>query len=168
MSYVPKYILKRMIPEDALKKVGNNVELKMINLITTIPISQAPGDIVDLLEVKVNGTDLTRDEKLKMGIKWGDKNFTLANIRDAGDIPVNAELVFSVPYANAVVGQEAKIEISVPQFSVTIEFTRVVGAGAASAGSAPAAKAAEKKPAEKPAEKPAAKPAAKPAGKKKK
>jgi hypothetical protein len=164
MSYVPKYILKRMIPEDALKKVGNNVELKMINLITTIPISQAPGDVVDLLEVKVNDKDLTRDEKLKILIKWGDKSFTLANIRDAGDIPVNAELTFSVPYADAVVGQEAKVAISVPQFSVTIDFARVVGAGAAPAGKAPAAKAVEKKPAEKPAEKPAAKPA----GKKKK
>lgn len=161
-----------MIPEDALKKVGKTVELKMINLITTIPISQAPGDIVDLLEVKVNGTPLARDDKLKIGIKWGDKSFTLANIRDAGDIPVNAELVFSVPYPAAVVGQEAKVEISVPQFSVTIDFTRVVGAGAEPAGK-PAA--AEKKPAEKAAAKPAAmkeeaKPAAaKPAaGKKKK
>jgi hypothetical protein len=172
MSYVPKYILKRMIPEDALKKVGNNVELKMINLITTIPISQAPGDVVDLLEVKVNGTALSRDDKQKIGIKWGDKQFTLANIRDAGDIPVNAELVFSVPYAGVKVGDEAKVEISVPQFSVTIDFARVVGAGAASAGK-PAA--VEKKPAEKVAAKPAAakeeaKPAAaKPAaGKKKK
>ncbi len=126
MSYVPKYILKRMIPEDALKKVGNNVELKMINLITTIPISQAPGDIVDLLEVKVNDVALTRDEKLKIGIKWGDKSYTLDNIRDAGDVPVNAELVFSVPNSSVAVGQEAKIEISVPQFNVTIEFTRVV------------------------------------------
>ncbi len=163
-----------MIPEDALKKVGNNVELKMINLITTIPISQAPGDIVDLLEVKVNDKDLSRDEKKKIEIKWGDKSFTLDNIRDAGDIPVNAELVFSVPYADAKVGEEAKVSISVPQFSVTIDFARVVGAGAASAGKAPAAKAAEKKPAEKKAvEKPAAKAeekpaAAKPAGKKKK
>ena len=158
-----------MIPEDALKKVGNNVELKMINLITTIPISQAPGDIVDLLEVKVNEKALTREEKLKIGIKWGDKNYTLDNIRDAGDIPVNAELVFSVPYADAKVGEEAKVSISVPQFSVTIDFARVVGAGAASAGKAPAAKAAEKKPAEKPAAKAAEKPAAaKPAGKKKK
>lgn len=117
-----------MIPENALKKVGDNVELKMINLITTIPISQAPGDVVDLLEVKVNGNPLSRAEKEKIGIKWGDKSFTLANIRDAGDIPVNAELVFSVPYASVRVGEEAKVEISVPQFSVTIDFTRVVGA----------------------------------------
>ncbi|MBN2153942.1 MAG: hypothetical protein JW839_20970 [Candidatus Lokiarchaeota archaeon] len=126
MSYVPKYILKRMIPEDALKKVGDGVELKMINLITTIPISQAPGDIVDLLEVKVNGKELSRDEKLKIGIKWGDKQYTLDNIRDAGDVPVNAELVFSLPSAGVNVGEEAKVEISVPQFNVTIEFSRVV------------------------------------------
>jgi len=115
-----------MIPEDALKKVGENVELHMINLVTTIPVSQAPGDIVDLLEVKVNGEALSRDAKKKIGIKWGDKSYTLDNIRDAGDVPVNADLVFSVPYPGAVVGQEAKVEISVPQFNVTIEFSRVV------------------------------------------
>ncbi|MEX2684372.1 MAG: hypothetical protein Q6373_022565 [Candidatus Sigynarchaeota archaeon] len=126
MSYVPKYILKRMIPEDALKKVGDNVELRMINLVTTIPVSQAPGDIVDLLEVKVNGEALSRDVKKKIGIKWGDKNYTLDTIRDAGDVPVNADITFSLPYPGVTVGQEAKIEISVPQFNVNIEFSRVV------------------------------------------
>jgi hypothetical protein len=128
-----------------------------------------------LLEVKVNGTALSRDDKKKIGLKWGDKSFTLATIRDAGDIPVNAELLFSVPFAGVKAGDEAKVEISVPQFNVTIDFTRVVGGAAAPAGKAPAA---EKKPAEKPAAakveaKPAAakveaKPAEKPAGKKKK
>ena len=127
MSYVPKYILKRMIPQDALRKVEGGVELKMINMVTTIPIGEAPGDPVDLLEIKVNGEPLTREQMLSITVQWEDNNYTMENIRDAGTIPVNVELKFFLPYENVEVGQEVKIEIAVPQFSVAFDFERTLG-----------------------------------------
>ena len=173
MSYVPKYILKRMVPEDALKKVKGGVELKLINMVTTIPVGQAPGDIVDLLEIKVNGQALSRDLMNKIEVSWEGNKYTLANIRDAGVVPVNVEAKFFVPVTDVKVGENVKIEINVPQFSVNIEFERVLkagdGAGEETAAPKPVAKAAEKPAAPKPAAKAAEKPAAKPAaGKKKK
>ena len=126
MSYVPKYILKRMIPQDALKKVEGGVELKMINMVTTIPVGEAPGDPVDLLEIKVNGELLTREQMLSIKVQWEDNNYTMENIRDAGTIPVNVELKFFLPYEAVEVGQNAKIEIAVPQFSVAFDFERTV------------------------------------------
>jgi hypothetical protein len=116
-----------MIPLDALKKVEGGVELKMINMVTTIPIGEAPGDPVDLLEIKVNDVQLTREQMLGITIEWEDNKYTMENLRDAGTIPVNVELKFTVPYPDVEVGQNAKIEISVPQFSVAFDFERIVG-----------------------------------------
>ena len=55
MSYVPKYVLKRMIPQDGLKSVSGGIDITMHNLIATIPADQIPGDPLDLINVKVNG-----------------------------------------------------------------------------------------------------------------
>lgn len=126
MSYVPKYILKRMIPEDGLKKVEGGVQLTMVNMITTIPVGEAPGEIADLLEIKVNDEPLTREQITGIEVSWEDNKYTMENIRDAGTIPVNVELKFFVPYPDVEVGQEVKIEIAVPQFSVAFDFVRTV------------------------------------------
>ena len=53
MSYVPKYVLKRMIPNDAVKLVGDSVEVTLINLIMEIPASEIPnyvGRLIDTYE----------------------------------------------------------------------------------------------------------------------
>ncbi len=126
MSYVPKYVLKRMVAQDGLKKVEGGVQLTLVNVIMPLPLDQVPGEVLDFLTLKVNGRELTKDEMAKVQIDWEGKNFTFMNIKDALTIPVGAQIKFFLPTTEVDVGQNVKIEILVPAVNVNIEFERVV------------------------------------------
>ncbi len=126
MSYVPKYVLKRMVAQDGLKKVEGGVQLLLVNVIMPIPLDQVPGEVLDFLTLKVNGKELSKDEMSKVQINWEDKEYTFMNIKDALTIPVGAQVKFFLPTTEVTVGQNVKIEILIPAVNVNIEFERVV------------------------------------------
>ncbi len=126
MSYVPKYVLKRMVAQDGLKKVEGGVQLTLVNVIMPIPLDQVPGEVLDFLTLKVNGKELTKDEMAKVQIDWEEKKYTFMNLKDALTIPVGAQVKFFLPTTDVQVGQEMKLEILIPAVNVNIEFSRTV------------------------------------------
>ncbi|MHA1793244.1 MAG: hypothetical protein ACTSVI_11405 [Promethearchaeota archaeon] len=126
MGYVPKYVLKRMVPQDAIKKVDGGLELSVINMIATIPVDQIPGDPIDLIEIKFNGEALSSDVMKKIELRFDDETYLLPNLVDAGTIPVNKTVVFYFPIEDYKVGDEITIEINIPIVSASVEFTRSV------------------------------------------
>ena len=87
MSYIPKYIIKRLIPEDAVKIDGELLKIKMVNVISPISIDEVPDDVLNYLEVKVDDEVVLDASKTDMaaGMKllWQDQEFTLDNIKEA-------------------------------------------------------------------------------------
>ena len=126
MSYVPKYVLKRMIAQDGLKAVEGGVDIAMHNIIATIPADQIPGDPLDLIKIKLNGSELSKEEKSQILVKFEDKSFKLGQIRDAGTIPVNTMITFHFPTTTVKAGEEVTVDIDIPEVNVSMSFTRTV------------------------------------------
>jgi hypothetical protein len=134
MSYIPKYILKRMIPKDAVKLVGNDLELTMVNVISPISIDEVPDDLLNYLEVKIDnevvlGAD-KKDAANGLKIKWEDKTFTMANVKEAVGLtlPVGGNLVVIIPNTkNLAKGSTHKFEVVIKANNpINVEFEREV------------------------------------------
>lgn len=126
MSYVPKYVLKRMVPEDAMKKVPGGGELTLINMVANVPVDQIPGDPADIIGIKLNDKELTKDEISKIEVYVDDKKYMFNDLKDAGSIAVNTKLKFFMPGAEFNVGDELTITIDVAMVDVHIDITRTV------------------------------------------
>src|SRR6056297_252637 len=120
MSYIPKYILKRMIPKDAIKLDGDDVVINVTNVISPISIDEIPEDVLNYLEVKVDGDVVLSGAKpdLADGLKliWEDKTFTLDNIQDAvGEtLPVGGKMKIVFPNAIGLAsGEEHEVEVTI-------------------------------------------------------
>ena len=115
-----------MIKQDALKAVEGGGELKLINMVTNIPADQIPGDPLDIIEIKINGEKLSKEEMEKIEVRFDDQKIMMSNLQEAGTIPVNTEVKFFLPGNKFKAGDELTIEIDVPMVSVHMEFTRTV------------------------------------------
>jgi hypothetical protein len=115
-----------MFAEDAIKRVEGGFTMTLKNLFMNIPVGQAPENPVDLLEVSINGTPLTREQKEQVKVSWEDKEFMLPNIMDAGEVPLNVDIVFFMPAEEYNVGDEVTIKAEVPQFGFGFEITRTI------------------------------------------
>ena len=126
MSYVPKYVLKRMVPQDAAKAVEGGIQLTILNLITTIPADQIPGDPLDIIEIKLNGEQLTKEEMEKITVTLDDKTIKFGNLQDAGSVPVNTKMIFFLPTDKLKAGDAVKAEIDIQMVNVHIEVERTI------------------------------------------
>lgn len=118
MSYIPKYILKRMVPKDAVKLEGDKIVIDVTNVISPINIDEIPDNVQDYLEVKLDGETILSGEKPELfkGLKisWEDKEFTIDNIKDAIGltIPVGGKLRIEFPNSIGVKsGEEHEVEV---------------------------------------------------------
>lgn len=122
MSYIPKYILKRMIPVDALKAVDGGAELTFINVISPLTLDEIPADVTEKIdeyvEITVDGTPLTKAEMEKISIRavaegLPEKSFTLANAKEIEGftIPVGGKLFITVPSDKIKKGQTHEISV---------------------------------------------------------
>ena len=113
MSYIPKYIIKRIIPADALKNVdmdgkgkADGFALKYVNVLAPMQIEKN-FDVEDLkkqlfdAELKVDGTSL--DVK-KGAIFVLGKKITITNIADLGglSLPVGGHMFIYFPQAGGL------------------------------------------------------------------
>ena len=55
MSAIPKYILKRMIPEDAVKNTEFGWSMSIKNVISPLSVTEAPENVGALFKVTVDG-----------------------------------------------------------------------------------------------------------------
>lgn len=116
MSYIPKYILKRMLPKDCVKAVGDGgVEITMVNVISPISIDEVPENVLDYVEVKIDDEPLPKDKMANIEIKFDDDVYTLNNAQDAlgKTIPVGGKLTITVPEVGLKAGDKHKVDVTI-------------------------------------------------------
>nr|MDO8110372.1 hypothetical protein [Candidatus Sigynarchaeota archaeon] len=112
MSYIPKYILKRMFPDDSFKKVAGGIEVTMVNVISPLSVDEVPADVENYIDAKIDGKPLSAADKKKIKIVTGGKTFTIANAKTFAGvvIPVGDKIVVFVP-STLEKGSEHEISI---------------------------------------------------------
>lgn len=80
MSYVPKYIIKRAVPKDAVKLVGKEIQINLINVFTPLTIDEIPDNYLDYIGVSIDGE--AQDLMKGFTLKAEGKTFTHKNIKE--------------------------------------------------------------------------------------
>jgi len=114
MSYIPKYILKRMIPKDAIKALDDGgVEIKMINVISPITIDEVPDNLLDYIEAKLDGNEVSKDLIAKTELEFENDKYQLSNAKEAlgKTIPVGGNLIIRIPGVGVKAGEEHEVEV---------------------------------------------------------
>ena len=127
MSYIPKYILKRMLPADCVKSIGDEIEITFLNVLSPITIEQIPENVLDYLELKIDGKEIGNDVKSKIKISMDNEVATIDNIKNyiGRTIPVGGKLGIKVPLALEK-GKEYDFEITIKTehpFSIKVQRT---------------------------------------------
>jgi hypothetical protein len=128
MSYIPKYILKRMIPNDAVKEVAGGIEISIVNVISPISIDEIPDNLLEYLELEADGTKMDNDLKKKIKITYNDKAYSIENAKELVGltIPVGAALKIFAP-APFKKGEKHKVCVTIKTNNpMTIEVEREV------------------------------------------
>lgn len=126
MSYIPRYVMKRMVAEDALKQVPGGVELSIVNQVATLPVDAIPGNPATFFTVKLNGKQLPPADMERIVITVDDTAYPLPKIQEATEIPTGAALKFFFPLEGVKMGEELKIELHVPEINADIELVRKI------------------------------------------
>lgn len=114
MSYIPKYILKRMLPKDCVKATDDGIEITFLNVISPITIEEIPDDAIDYLVVSVDGNEITDDQKNGIQIEMDGELATIDNIKNyiGRTIPVGGKLKINVPVKLAA-GEKHDFDITI-------------------------------------------------------
>nr|MDO8113444.1 hypothetical protein [Candidatus Sigynarchaeota archaeon] len=134
MSYIPKYILKRMIPEDSFFNVCKKVAGKpdafgfyIVNVISPLTVpSEIPSDpkelaklagvddLSKLITVTLDGKALAVDLN-KVELRYENKSVTLKNLKDAAGvtIPVGGKLALIYDYPGGLKEGEHELVVKV-------------------------------------------------------
>ena len=134
MTYVPKYVLKRLIPPDSVKLEGAVLKVKVVNILMPLPLSEIPGNFLDILSVKLDGEVVLNrtmpDLYNKASIIHNNTTYALKDIKtiNGGVMPVGDEFTIVFPnFRNFKVGETHKIEFNIDIASgVSIEFERTI------------------------------------------
>ena len=112
MSYIPKYILKRMLPKDCLVGTDDGVKINLLNVISPISIDEIPDNVIDYIDVMVDGESVGQDILKGLKITFEDLTVGIDNIADAlgKTVPVGGSLVIAVP-KKLEKGKEYEIEV---------------------------------------------------------
>lgn len=125
MSYIPKYILKRMVPQDAVKATDEGFEIHVTNVISPLSVDEIPADLdlSSVLSFKVDGEELPVD---KFELQHED---TVVSIQDPSSalgvtIPVGGVIIIRYKGGKMEAGEhewEVNINIDNP---ISIKLTR--------------------------------------------
>lgn len=108
MSYIPKYILKRMFSKDAVKKVEGGVTITLTNVISPLSVDEVPEDVENYIELSVDGKKLDDEKKKQFKIILEDgTEYNIDNAQEfAGKvIPVGSKVSVFAPL-NVNAGEE--------------------------------------------------------------
>ncbi len=125
MSAIPKYILKRMIPEDAVKNTSSGWSIAITNVISPLSITEAPENVSDLFKITVDGRVINNDQ---FSVAYGGKEATVKDPSAAIGVTVPVGGVIEVRYKGEKLApgrHSFKIEI-LARSDVSVEFERVV------------------------------------------
>jgi hypothetical protein len=103
MTAFPKYIIKRLIPEDAVKLVNDEIHVTIVNVLATIPFDKVPADFVTSAVIKVDGVIAATGDKpeliakIKLIVKG--KTYPITKIKDieGGELPPGETMTLVLP-----------------------------------------------------------------------
>ncbi len=121
MNVIPAYILKRVVPPDAAKLRGGNIEVTLINTLVPFVIYHFPDeDFSKFLDIVVDGERLPTEGKQRVGslleIHIGQAIIKLGNVQpyDGLEIPLGEVVKFIMPNIwNWRIGETHKITVRV-------------------------------------------------------
>ena len=134
MSYIPKYIIKRLIPENGVVAEGDVIKVNAVNVISPIAIDEVPDDFMNFIELKVDdkvvldGTHRDGADKLSLG--YGGKSYNTKNLKEAQGqtIPVGGQILIVFPNTPKLEkGSMHKFTVTIKTNNpINIEFERKV------------------------------------------
>ncbi len=127
MSYIPKYILKRMIPKEGVRKVEGGVNIEVINVISPISIDEIPSDdLMNYVEVSVDGKMVEKEIVRKTKLIYQGKTYGVEDLRKliGTTIPVGDKINIFIPLDLAP-GKEYDVSVTIKTNNpITIQVQR--------------------------------------------
>ncbi|MEX2682869.1 MAG: hypothetical protein Q6373_014860 [Candidatus Sigynarchaeota archaeon] len=125
MSAIPKYILRRMIPEDAVKNTDYGWSMSITNLISPLSITEAPENVNDLFKITVDERVIDNES---FSVVYNGREATVKDPKAAigVTVPVGGVIELRCKGATLAPGTHTfKIEI-LARKDLVVEFERVV------------------------------------------
>jgi hypothetical protein len=103
MTTFPKYMIKRLIPEDAVKLVGSEIQVTIVNVLATIPFEKMPADFLKSIVLKVDNELVVSADKpdliSKTKLTVRSKSYPLDKIKgvEIGDLPPGESMIIVMP-----------------------------------------------------------------------
>jgi hypothetical protein len=101
MSYMPKYILKRIFPSDCIKLKDNGVEFTFNNVLAPMQIEKIPEGEAYLARysIKVDGVNIPMEIMKKAKVTVNGKTYASTNIKalEGQVIPAGGKIVIFAP-----------------------------------------------------------------------
>jgi len=105
-NYIPKYIIKRLVPKDSIKKEGDTLKIKFVNVLSPITVSdEFPDDLSGMVKVKVDGKEIPEDKIFNTELEIEGKTYKVIELKElkGETIPVGAEIMINVPDKDNIV-----------------------------------------------------------------
>ncbi|MHA1791833.1 MAG: hypothetical protein ACTSVI_04250 [Promethearchaeota archaeon] len=125
MSYIPKYILKRMIAKDAVKNTDYGWKVEIKNVISPLSVDEIPDNVIDLFTITVDDEEV---DKTKISLSFEDKEVTIDNPQAALGVTVPVGGVLELRYKGDPLpagSHKFKLEVAAGG-DLSIEFEREV------------------------------------------
>jgi hypothetical protein len=117
-----------MIPADGIKIVGDNIEIKFINVLSPIQIKTLPPNYLDFFDINVDGKPIPKETLKKMVFSANGKDILMSNASSANNllIPVGMIISIKVPNIGLKKGEEHKFDVKIAnytKYSFSVERT---------------------------------------------
>ena len=125
MSAIPKYILKRMIPDNAVKNNNQGWSISITNVISPLSITEAPENVTDLFKITV---DERKVDNESFSVVYDGKEATVKDPTAAVGVtvPIGGVIELRCKGGKLSPGMHAfKMEI-LARKDLVVEFDRVV------------------------------------------
>ncbi|MBN2154074.1 MAG: hypothetical protein JW839_21640 [Candidatus Lokiarchaeota archaeon] len=103
MTTFPRYMVKRLVPEDAVKLVGDEIQVTIVNVLATIPFDRMPENFIKSIVVKVDDEVVASADKpdliskTKLVVKGKAYQFDKINGVEIGELPPGEAMVVAIP-----------------------------------------------------------------------
>jgi hypothetical protein len=100
----PKYIVKRMIPNEAIRVTPNGMEISIINVFSPGKIDEIPeNDIEKQFEIRIDGIALTEQEKSQIYIEIEGKKGLLSKLKQLEGLTFSIGSIIKITIPKIVV-----------------------------------------------------------------
>lgn len=131
---MPKYILKRLVPNDAVKLKDGIFSVDGVNVISPIPISELPESPRDVLTIEIDDRVVFSPEKQELAddvrIMIEGEEFNIDTIKQAcgGTIPLGVKVRCEMPNKfGFAVGETHKMKVKLGSvYPMEIEMERTI------------------------------------------